>query len=53
MEWDGKAVTFKKIKHTIHTESTFSDVHPGTSLLLTVYKWYIFTELPWQGCEVL
>lgn len=39
-------VTFKKIKHTILTESTFNDVHPDMSLLLTVYKWYIFTELP-------
>lgn len=53
MEWDGKVVTFKKIKHTILTESTFNDVHPGTSLLLTVYKWFVCTELPWQGCDVL
>lgn len=36
MEWDGKVVTFKKIKHTILTESTFNDVHPGMSLLLAV-----------------
>lgn len=46
MEWDGIVVTFKKIKHTIFTESTFNDVHPGMSLLLTVYKLYIFTKLP-------
>lgn len=32
MEWDGKVVTFKKIRHTILTESTFNDVHPGMSL---------------------
>lgn len=38
MEWDGKVVTFKKIKHTIHTESTFSAVHPGTSAFLTAYE---------------
>lgn len=31
MECNGKAVTFKKVKHTIHTEPTFSDVCPYKS----------------------
>lgn len=31
MESNGKAVTFKKVKHTIHTEPTFSDACPCKS----------------------
>lgn len=51
MEWDGKVVTFKKIRHTILTESTFNDVHPGMSLPSDCVQ--MFTELPWQGCDAL